>query len=109
MLQQWNNAAERYTNEQEQSEFAESNKRIVKERFRNLSGQKVLDLGCGYGYYTVDFWGETTHFHRPLSYYLNSASEQGFILKHIDEPVSYDGITKNRDLPLFLFAEYQKG
>ena len=33
---------------------------------------------------------------------------QSNILKHIDEPVSYDGITNNRDLPLFLFAEYRK-
>lgn len=226
VIQQWNNTAERYTNEQEKSEYTENNKRIVKERFQDLSGQKILDLGCGYGYYTDyfagigadvsgvdgsdkmieiarsyypdcsfavcditeklpfsdnsfdlifcnqvlmdvedvesvfsecyrilkthgifyysivhpafydchwvkdendflfakqissyikpysflnDFWGETMHFHRPLSYYLNAASEQGFILKHIDEPVSYDGITKNQDLPLFLFAEYQKG
>ena len=56
-LQRWNNAAERYAIEQERSEFAESNKRIVKERFENLSGQKVLDLGCGYGYYADYFTG----------------------------------------------------
>lgn len=56
-----------------------------------------------------EFWGETTHFHRPLSYYLNISAENGFILKHIEEPVSYDGINKNADLPLFLFVEYIKG
>lgn len=54
-LQQWNNDAERYAIEQERSEFAESIKRIVKERFGNLSGQKVLDLGCGYGHNCADF------------------------------------------------------
>ena len=226
LVEQWNNAAKRYAEEQEQSEFAESNKWIVKARFKDLTGQKVLDLGCGYGCYTdyfqhigadvlgVDgsanmveiartrypscsfevcditetlpfenenfdlifcnqvlmdieniekvfyechrvlkpsgifyysivhpafydsewlkdkngfnyakaissyiepysftneFWGKTEHFHRPLAYYLNTAAKHGFILQHIDEPVSYDGVTKNKDLPLFFFAEYRKG
>lgn len=58
--------------------------------------------------FTNNFWGETEHFHRPLAYYLNAAAQQGLMLKHVDEPVSYDGITKNKDLPLFFFAEYQK-
>ena len=223
-LEQWNKAAKKYTVDQEQSEFVESNKRVVKYRFQNLTGQKVLDLGCGYGYYTDyfqsigadvlgvdgssemieiakkryqkcsfdicditetfpfenenfdlifcnqvlmdvediekvfsecyrilktngifyysivhpafydsqwlkkrgfyyakainayiepysftnDFWGETEHFHRSLSYYLNVASDKGFILKHTEEPVSYDGKSKNKDIPLFFFAEYQK-
>ena len=223
-LEQWNKVAKKYADDQEQSEFVESNKRVVKSRFQNISGLKVLDLGCGYGYYTdyfqnigaevlgVDgsskmieiaknrypncsfdicditesfpfedesfdlvfcnqvlmdvesvekvfsecyrilkpngvfyysivhpafydsgwlkkrgfhyakaissyiepysftneFWGETEHFHRSLSYYLNTASNQGFILRHTDEPVSYDGKSKNKDIPLFFFAEYQK-
>ncbi len=54
------------------------------------------------------FWGETTHFHRPLSEYLNAAAKAGFALKHTEEPKSYDGILKNDDLPLFFFAEYEK-
>ena len=54
------------------------------------------------------FWGETMHFHRPLSYYLNAAADAGLILKHVEEPKAYDGKTKNDDLPLFLIAEYQK-
>ena len=223
-LEQWNKAAKKYTDDQETSAFVESNKKVVKSRFENLSGQKVLDLGCGYGYYTdyfksigadvlgVDgstkmveiaknrypnscfdvcditeafpfkkesfdlifcnqvlmdienieqvfsecfrvlksggtlyysivhpafydsqwlkkrgfnyakavssyiepysftnkFWGETEHFHRPLSYYLNIASDKGFILTHTEEPVSYDGKKKNKDIPLFFFAEYKK-
>lgn len=224
ILEHWNKAANKYTEDQEQSEFVESNKRIVKTRFQNLSVQKVLDLGCGYGYYTDyfqrigadvlgvdgsskmielaksrypdcsfavcditesipfeaesfdlifcnqvlmdvdnieqvfsecfkvlkpggtlyysivhpafydsqwlkkrgfnyakaisayiepysftnDFWGKTEHFHRPLSYYLNIAADAGFVLRHTEEPISYDGITKNKDLPLFFFAEYRK-
>lgn len=224
-IEQWNKAAKRYTKDQEQSKFAESNKRVVKARFKDLRGQKVLDLGCGYGFYTdyfqsigadiigVDgsvnmidiarkryancsftvcdvtqklpfddntfdlvfcnqvlmdinniesvfsecyrvlksygifyysivhpafydckwvkdkngfnyaksissyiepysfmnqFWGETEHFHRSLSYYLNVAARQGFVLCRTEEPISYDGITKNKDLPLFFFAEYLK-
>lgn len=57
---------------------------------------------------TNEFWGETSHFHRPISYYLNLAAEYGFTLCHIEEPESYDGIEKNADLPLFLFAEFRK-
>ena len=225
IMEQWNQAAQAYAEDQERSAFAESNKHIVKDRFQDMTGMTVLDLGCGYGWYTdyfrsigadvvgVDgaedmlriareryphsifemcniartfpfadasfdlvfcnqvlmdiedidpvfaechrilkprgtlyysivhpafyasrwlkdehgldhakavasyltpcaltntFWGETTHFHRPLSYYLNAAAEHGFILRRADEPVSYDGITKNADIPLFFFAEYQK-
>jgi len=58
--------------------------------------------------FTNTFWGETKHFHRPLSYYLNLAFDNGFILKHVEEPKSYDGLSKNQDLPLFIFFEYIK-
>ena len=54
------------------------------------------------------FWGETKHFHRPLSLYLNVAADAGFRLIHIEEPKVYDGINKNDDIPLFFFAEYVK-
>lgn len=54
-----------------------------------------------------EFWG-TAHFHRPLSFYLNAAAKHGFTLKEICEPVSYDGVTKNNELPLFFFAEFIK-
>lgn len=225
IISQWNRAALKYTEDQERSEFVESNKRVVRARFERFNGEKVLDLGCGYGFYTdyfrsigadavgvdgsekmieiargrypaaafsvmditaplafennrfdvifsnqvlmdienVDFvfsecsrvlkaggllyysivhpafydchwmkdaagckrakiidryiapyqitnkfWGETEHFHRPLSYYLNAAAQNGFALKQTCEPVSYDGVSKNSDLPLFFFAEYRK-
>ena len=52
------------------------------------------------------FWGETAHYHRPLSFYLNAAADAGFLLRHTEEPRTYDGVTKNNDLPLFFFAEY---
>lgn len=225
IVQKWEAAAAVYAESQELSELAESNKAVVKARFERMSGERVLDLGCGYGYYSdyfagiganavgidgsekmieiarerypnlafyvadiektlplenesfdivfsnqvlmdignVDFvfseckrvlknggifyfsivhpcfydgqwvkedngyksakaidkyiscyrltnrfWGETAHFHRPLSFYLNIAAKYGFMLKQALEPVSYDGIFKNKDLPLFFFAEYVK-
>ena len=55
IISQWNKAASKYTEGQECSEFVESNKRIVKARFEHFSGEKVLDLGCGYGVYTDYF------------------------------------------------------
>lgn len=54
------------------------------------------------------FWGETTHFHRPLSFYLNACSDAGLSLVHTEEPRAYDGVSKNEDIPLFFFAEYRK-
>lgn len=225
IIQQWNDAASKYTEDQESSEYVESNKRVVRKRFSHFNGEKILDLGCGYGFYTNyfrsigadaigvdgsekmieiareryplakfsamditmplafgnnqfdiifsnqvlmdvenidfvfsecyrllktdgilyysivhpafydchwlkdeknyryakviekyikpyqfknDFWGETEHFHRSLSYYLNIASKNGFVLKQTCEPISYDGKNKNSDLPLFFFAEYRK-
>ena len=225
IINQWNNAALKYTEDQERSEYVEVNKREVKARFNHFDGEKILDLGCGYGFYTDyfrsigaevigidasekmieiareryprtefsvmditmplsyesnafdmvfsnqvfmdieniehifaeckrilkpggilyysivhpafydchwlkdengyryakviekyiepyqftnEFWGKTAHFHRSLSYYLNVAAQNGFVLKHTSEPVAYDGKNKNSDLPLFFFAEYVK-
>ncbi len=224
-IAQWNNAALKYTEDQESSEYVEVNKKIVMKRFEHFNGEKILDLGCGYGFFTDyfrsigadaigidgsekmieiakerypmadffvmditkpldfeneqfdivfsnqvfmdienidfvfsecsrllktggilyysivhpafydghwlndengykyakaiekyiepyqftnEFWGETNHFHRPLSYYLNTAVKNGFMLKEVCEPASYDGKNKNSDLPLFFFAEYNK-
>ena len=224
VISQWNDVAETYTENQENSLFADANRAVVKARFTELHGTRVLDLGCGYGYFTdyfrsigaevvgvdgsqamigiamkrypdsafavVDitnplpfeagvfdivfcnlvlmdveniesvftechrvlapggilyysivhpafyngewksdeegrigklitsyitpgesenhFWGSTKHFHRPLFYYLNCASEAGFMLVHSEEPRAYHEATKNEDIPLFFYAEYRK-
>ena len=225
VIDQWNNAAKAFSEEQERSFFARLNKAIVARRFTELHGEKVLDLGSGYGVYTdylrsiggdvigidgaqamVDiakekypdctfmiaditrplpfeddsfdivfcnqvlmdienvetvlkeckrvlksggilhysivhpaffggnwtkdktsgkngklissyltkgisentFWGSTTHYHRPLSYYLNAASDAGLTLIHTKEPPAYENKDRNSDLPLFFFAEYRK-
>jgi len=54
-----------------------------------------------------DFWGTTTHYHRPISFYLNKLSEIGFRFNKMFEPKVYE-ITKNQDIPLYLFAEFNK-
>lgn len=224
-IEQWDLAAEQYTAGQEQSEFANLNKQIVIKRFSNLQNKTVLDLGCGYGWYTdyfkkigatvigcdgsskmiyfaknkyaniefneVDFckqlpyddnrfdlvfcnqvlmdladiphlikevnrvmknngifymsivhpafydchwgqddtgfcktkimerylseysfdnefWGETIHYHRTISHYINIIIGSGFVLKCLNEPKSYDGTIKSDEFPLFLFAEFEK-
>ena len=224
VILKWNDAAASYAENQENSLFADANRAVVKARFTELRGKRVLDLGCGYGnftdyfrsigaevigvdgaqtmidiakkrypesafavaditrplpfesgefdvvfcnlvlmdieniesifsecnrvlapggilYYSIvhpafyngewktdedgktgklitsyitpgerenHFWGSTKHFHRPLSYYLNRASEAGFMLVHSEEPRAYHEATKNEDIPLFFFAEYRK-
>lgn len=225
IIKQWDSAADSYAQSQEQSEFALINKQIVCERFTNLKDKTVLDLGCGYGWYTQylssiggkvtgcdgsskminlarsnypectfeivdmqhplpypnncfdivfcnqvlmdisnldsviseisrvikndgifyfsivhpafydchwemdengfrknkimtkylshysfenEFWGTTTHYHRTISDYINSVIEHGLTLKKLYEPISYDGITKSKEFPLFLFAEFIK-
>lgn len=52
VIDQWNEAAKAFSEEQERSSFAQLNKSIVTRRFPKLHGEKVLDLGCGYGFYT---------------------------------------------------------
>lgn len=54
-----------------------------------------------------DFWGNTMHFHRPLSYYFNKISDAGFSLKNMFEPKVYEE-SKIQDIPLYLFAEFVK-
>ena len=54
-IDQRNDAALRYTDDQDHSAFAESNKRVVRNRFRDLSGIKVFDFDCGSGEYADYF------------------------------------------------------
>lgn len=54
------------------------------------------------------FWGETRHYHRPLSTYVNGALSCSLRLTSMDEPVSYDGNEKSSEFPLFLFMEFRK-
>ncbi len=224
-IEKWNKSAKIYAKAQENNDFAIINKKIVYERFKDLTDKTVLDLGCGCGDYTnyfysmgakttgcdgseklvqiakeqyphlnfevVDidkrfpyednsfdlvfcnqvlmdienldnafqeayritksdgtlyfsivhpafydgewsmnikgfknkrvmkkylseysfdnnFWGKTTHYHRTVSKYINTTIETGFKLVRLDEPVTYDGITKSKEFPLFLFAEFVK-
>jgi len=225
-IEKWNRAADVYAAMQEESEFVRVNKKVVTERFQSLCRKRVLDLGCGYGWYTDffasvganvtgcdgaekmlalarekypgcdfectdiekglpygdssfdlvfcnqvimdisdmeglfeevfritktggifyfsivhpafydcrwgkdengfrnakimtrylseysfdnEFWGKTTHYHRTISQYINTAIEKGFRLVRLEEPVSYDGVTKSKEFPLFLFVELEKG
>ena len=59
--------------------------------------------------YTVkqDFCGGTTHYHRPLSYHLNLMAKNNLSLMKMYEPTVYED-SKIPDIPLYLFAEYQK-
>lgn len=52
IIDEWNNVAQKYTEDQEQSEYVVCNKSVVMKRFCDLNNEKVLDLGCGYGFYT---------------------------------------------------------
>jgi ubiquinone/menaquinone biosynthesis C-methylase UbiE len=54
-----------------------------------------------------NFWGVTTHYHRPIFYYFNKLSETGFSLKNMFEPIIYEE-RKIPDIPLYLFAEFRK-
>lgn len=55
IIKQWNDAAPKYMEDQERSEFVESNKSVVCARFKHFNGEKVLDLGCGYGFFADYF------------------------------------------------------
>jgi len=52
-------------------------------------------------------WGETAHYHRPVSYYYNKISAAGFRHVKTFEPSVYDD-TKIPDIPLYLLAEFSK-
>lgn len=75
---------------------------------RGFRKSKIMSKYLSEYSFINDFWGETTHYHRTISTYINSALSKGFVLKYLEEPISYDGVTKSKEFPLFLFAEFVK-
>jgi len=61
IINQWERVAERFAADQKRSEYADINKVVIKRRFQRFNGEKLLDLGCGYGYYTEYFDGIGAH------------------------------------------------
>lgn len=59
---------------------------------------------------TNNFWGVTTHYHRPISYYFNLFSDNGLFVKRLEEPaIPADGSDDATSrIPLFLFAKLVK-
>lgn len=55
VLDQWNQAADAYWEEENRSQNVRQNRAIVEARFPDLSGWEVLDVGCGCGDYTDYF------------------------------------------------------
>lgn len=57
--------------------------------------------------YQQNFWGDTTHYHRSISYYMNTMADAKFIFNRMYEPSVYED-TKIPDIPLYLFIEFSK-
>ncbi len=70
--------------------------------------KKVMEKYLSEYSFDNNFWGKTTHYHRTVSKYINNAIETGFKLVRLEEPITYDGTTKSKEFPLFLFAEFVK-
>lgn len=74
----------------------------------NFKYAKIMDKYLSEYNFDQDLWGETRHYHRTISTYLNTIIAAGFQLVDLQEPSSYDGIEKTLEFPLFLFAEFKK-
>jgi ubiquinone/menaquinone biosynthesis C-methylase UbiE len=46
---------------------------------------------------TLDFWGETLHFHRPLSRYFDELSRNGFCVNAFKEPMPPEETVRSRE------------
>ena len=60
----------------------------------------------------LNFWGKTSHYHRPLSYYFNILEDNNFCVTSLKEPVSSDKLLKKRPggefhkrIPLFIIIK----
>ena len=51
----WNEAAEKFKDVQDTSDTAIINQQLVESYFGDLSAKKILDIGCGYGWYSNIF------------------------------------------------------
>lgn len=69
---------------------------------------KIMEKYLSEYHFDQNFWGQTRHYHRPVSFYLNAILASGLTFTHMDEPVSYDGIRKSQEFPLFLIMEFRK-
>ena len=77
---------------------------------RDANGRQLARKVSGYTKHIAvvqDFWGGTTHYHRPISHYLNTMSAAGFILRRMYEP-AYNDENNIQELPLYLFCEFSK-
>jgi len=72
-----------------------------------IDGKKVTGYITPFSVTQTAPWGETTHYHRPLSYYFNRISAAGFRLMKLFEPSVYED-AKVPDIPLYLFCEFTK-
>lgn len=61
--------------------------------------RKIFDY-LGHQTIKTNFWGETPHYHRPISYYLNLMARNNLFLKELHEPampeVDYNSYYKSR-------------
>ncbi len=53
--------------------------------------------------WSIETFGGHAHYHRPLSFYVNTFAENGFLLKHLREPELDAGI------PVFCLMEFVRG
>ena len=72
-----------------------------------IDGKKVKGYITPFSIIQNAPWGETVHYHRPISYYFNKISAAGFQLTKMIEPSVYEE-TKVPDIPLYMFVEFQK-
>ena len=69
---------------------------------------KIMEKYLTHYSFDNDFWGSTRHYHRTVSWYLNTIVKHGFQFVWMGEPEDYDGITKTKEFPLFMFGEFVK-
>lgn len=71
---------------------------------------KIISNYIGQRSETNNFWGITTHYHRPISYYFNLFFDSGLFVNRLEEPAIPvdDSDDATFRIPLFLFAKLTK-